>query len=79
MYKRLARVLYRTRDTLHAACVALDINSEEIHPELMLVAACDNCSYWLKPKQMTLEPDGTLYCPACIEADYYENENRSNF
>ena len=75
MYKRLARALYRTRDTLHYACVALDINSEELQPESMLVVACDNCSYWLKPKEMSVETDGTMYCPACIEADYYDDEN----
>lgn len=75
MYKRLAKALYRTRDTLHAACVALDIDSEELQPELMLVVACDNCSYWMKPKEMDTEADGTQYCPACVEADYYENQN----
>ena len=75
MYKQLARALYRTRDTLMTACIALDINPEELQPELMLVVACDWCSYWLKPKEMETEADGTLYCPACIEANYYENEN----
>lgn len=75
MYKRLAKALYRTRDTLQCACIALDIDSETLEPENMLVVPCDWCAYWLRPKEMYIEPDGTMYCPACIESIHYENEN----
>lgn len=71
MYKRLAKVLFRTRESLHSACAQLDINPEDLDPQLMLLLSCDNCGYWEKEINLTSDTDGTLYCSAC---DFAENQ-----
>lgn len=72
MYKKLAKVLYRTRTPLHEACQALDLDMQELQPEQMLVVTCDWCSIWEKPKNLTQEPDGTQYCGVCDEMHLYK-------
>ncbi len=72
MYKRLAKNLFRTRESLHDACKALDLNLAEVLPELMLVATCDWCGIWEKPKSMLEEADGTRYCKVCDEMHLYK-------
>lgn len=69
-YVKLSKSLLRTRKPLAATCKLLDIDPETIDPKLLTVTSCDNCSYWDTTKNMLTEPDGTVFCRACVEIDY---------
>lgn len=69
-YVRLSNSLLRTRKPLAATCKLLDIDAAAIDPKLLSVFSCDNCSYWDTVKNMQTEPDGTVYCNACVEIEY---------
>ena len=72
MYKKLAKVLYRTRTPLHEACQVLDLDMQELKPEQMMVVTCDWCSIWEKAKNLEEEADGTRYCNVCAEMHLYK-------
>lgn len=71
MYDKVSKALARTRESLHSACHQLGVIAENLDPKLLTVTSCDNCGYWDIPKNMLEEPDGTLYCKACVEIDYF--------
>ena len=68
-YVRLSKQLFRTRLPLAEACWQLDINSQEIDPQLLEVESCDNCGFWDKEKFIHKEKDGTRYCYACKDIE----------
>lgn len=69
-YVRLSNQLFRSRLPLAEACWQLDIESETLDPQLLLVQSCDNCGFWDKEKFMHKDKDGTQYCFACKDVEY---------
>lgn len=72
MYNKVSKALYHTRESLHHVCHQLGVSPETVDPKLLTVSSCDNCSYWDAHANMLTEPDGTLYCSACVEIDYFK-------
>lgn len=68
-YVRLNRVLLKSRTRLLAACKELNIDISSVDPQLLEVRSCDNCSFWDKPANMTIEPDDTVFCRACYDLE----------
>lgn len=69
-YHKLSRTLYRTRMSLHKGCQTADVDAEYIDIDLLEVKCCDWCGFWDRPNKMTIEPDTTVYCQACVDSDY---------
>lgn len=70
MYDKLSALLNRKRTTLLVACRELDIDPKLVDIEKLSVVSCDWCGVWEKPSRITTDPDGSNYCPACVESDY---------
>jgi hypothetical protein len=65
-YKRLARVLNKTRKSLTQTCYELGIDIDEIedHVLMSVIDQCSHCNIW--SQQLVLDLDLNPVCPVCV-------------
>jgi hypothetical protein len=65
-YKRLARVLNKTRKSLTRTCHELGIDVDEIEDHILMevIDQCSHCNIW--SQQLVLDLDLNPVCPVCV-------------
>lgn len=65
-YKRLARVLNKTRKSLTQTCHELGIDVDEIEDHILMsvIDQCSHCNIW--SQQLVLDLDLNPVCPVCV-------------
>ena len=75
VYPKLNKVLNRTRDSLASTCHQLGIDPSLVDIDKLDVSQCDNCFGWVLRTRMDVSKDGTMYCPACVMEEEYNDDN----
>jgi len=65
-YKRLAKVLNKTRKSLTQTCYELGIDIDEIEDHILMnvIDQCSHCNIW--SQQLVLDLDQNPVCPVCV-------------
>jgi len=65
-YKRLARVLNKTRKSLAQTCYELEIDIDEIEDHILvsIIDQCSHCNIW--SQQLVQDLDDNPICPVCL-------------
>ena len=65
-YKRLARVLNKTRKSLTQTCYDLGIDVDDIEDHLLMqvIDQCSHCNIW--SQQLVQDLDDNPVCPVCV-------------
>lgn len=65
-YKRLARVLNKTRKSLTQTCydLGIDVDNIEDHLLMQVIDQCSHCNIW--SQQLVQDLDDNPVCPVCV-------------
>jgi len=65
-YKRLAKILNKTRKSLTQTCYDLGIDIDEIedHVLMSIIDQCSHCNIW--SQQLIQDLDDNPICPTCV-------------
>lgn len=65
-YKRLARILNKTRKSLTQTCyeLGIDIDDIEDHVLVSIIDQCSHCNIW--SQQLVQDLDENPVCPTCV-------------
>jgi hypothetical protein len=65
-YKRLARILNKTRKSLTQTCHELNIDVDDIEDHILMsvIDQCSHCNIW--SQQLVLDLDENPVCPTCV-------------
>jgi hypothetical protein len=65
-YKRLAKVLNKTRKSLTQTCydLGIDVNEIEDHILVSTIDQCSHCNIW--SQQLIKDLDDNPICPVCV-------------
>jgi len=65
-YKRLAKVLNKTRKSLTQTCYDLGIDIDEVEDYILvsIIDQCSHCSIW--SQQLIKDLDDNPVCPVCV-------------
>lgn len=65
-YKRLARILNKTRKSLTQTCYELGIDIDDIEDQILvsIIDQCSHCNIW--SQQLVLDLDENPICPVCL-------------
>jgi len=65
-YRRLAKVLNKTRKSLTQTCYELEIDIDDIEDHLLMqvIDQCSHCNIW--SQQLVQDLDDNPVCPVCV-------------
>ena len=65
-YKRLAKILNKTRKSLTQTCydLGIDVNEIEDHVLVSIIDQCSHCNIW--SQQLIKDLDDNPVCPTCV-------------
>lgn len=65
-YRRLAKVLNKTRKSLTQTCydLGIDVDDVEDHVLVSIIDQCSHCNIW--SQQLVLDLDENPVCPVCV-------------
>jgi len=65
-YKRLAKILNKTRKSLTQTCYELGIDIDEIEDYILvsIIDQCSHCNIW--SQQLVQDLDDNPICPTCV-------------
>lgn len=65
-YKRLAKILNKTRKSLTQTCyeLGIDVDTIEDHILVSIVDQCSHCNIW--SQQLVKDLDDNPVCPVCV-------------
>jgi len=65
-YKRLAKILNKTRKSLTQTCYELGVDIDEIEDHILvsIIDQCSHCNIW--SQQLVQDLDANPICPTCV-------------